>query len=365
MTKTFARAAAVGAAALLLASCGERPDEGAGATPGATGGAAEEKFSACMVLDVGGVDDRSFNQSSWAGLQAAQKANPDIEISHVPSTDDAAYVPNLQAQVSKGCNTVIAVGGLMTDAVEEVATANPDQQFAQIDAAPAADNVYGMQFNTAEGGFLAGYLSAGMTKTGKVGTWGGLNIPPVTAYMDGFWEGVQHHNKEKGTDVQVLGWDETTQQGSFSEDFLDQAKGRSITETLISQGADIVLPVAGQSGLGAGAAAEAAKAEGKDVKLIWVDTDGCESAAQYCPFFLTSVTKNLSGAVEEYTTAAAGGEFPEGQYLGTLENEGTGIAPFHEFDSQVPAELKADLDKVKAGIIDGSITITSQSQPKE
>ncbi len=163
----------------------------------------------------------------------------------------------------------------------------------------------------------------------------------------------------------MLGWDLNSQQGSFSEDFLDQAKGRSITETLVSQGADIVLPVAGQSGLGAGAAAEAAKAEGKDVKVIWVDTDGCESASQYCPFFLTSVTKNLSGAVEEYVTAAADGEFPKGQYVGTLEDEGTGIAPFHEFDSQVPAELKADLEKVKAGIIDGSITIASKSQPKE
>ena len=96
-----------------------------------------------------------------------------------------------------------------------------------------------------------------------------------------------------------------------------------------------------------------------------MDTDGCESASQYCPFFLTSVTKNLTGAVEEYTSAAADGEFPEGQYLGTLENDGTGLAPFHDFDSQVPAELKTELEAVKAGIVDGSITIASQSQPKE
>ncbi|WP_432561875.1 BMP family lipoprotein [Kineococcus sp. SYSU DK003] len=356
--KTFHRlapVAALGAAALLLASCGDRPDDTAGSGESAAGGG--DAFSACMVLDTGGVDDRSFNESSYAGFEQAKEENPNIEISYVPSNSDADYIPNLNAEVAKGCGTIVAVGGLMKDAVAEVAQANPDQNFAEIDSDAAADNVYAFQYNTAEGGFLGGYLAAGMTKTGTVGTWGGLPIPPVTIYMDGFWEGVQYYNAQKGTNVKVIGWDENNPDGgTFANSFVDQAAGRSITETLAAQGADIVMPVAGQAGLGAGAAAEAA---GGSLNLIWVDTDGCVSAAQYCQYFISSVTKNLTNAVKDYVLAAAEGDVPTGGYVGTLENDGTGLAPFNQFDSQVSAELKSELDAVKQGIIDGSIEITS------
>ena len=356
----LAPAAAVGVAALLLTSCGSRPGESTGS--GSASGGSGEKFSACMVLDTGGVDDRSFNQSSYAGLTAAKEENPDIEISYVPSNSDTDYVPNLTAEVGKGCDTIIAVGGLMSDAVKEVAEKNPDQDFAEIDSSSAADNVYGFQYDTAEGGFLGGYLAAGMTKTGTVGTWGGLPIPPVTIYMDGFWEGVQYYNQQKGTSVKVLGWDENNPDGgTFANSFVDQAAGRSITETFAGQGADIVMPVAGQAGLGAGAAAEAA---GGKLNLIWVDTDGCVSAEQYCSYFISSVTKNLTDAVKDYTLAAAEGNAPTGSYVGNLENEGTGLAPFNQWDAQVPAALKTELDTVKAGIIDGSIAITSPSAIK-
>ncbi|NIZ91174.1 BMP family lipoprotein [Kineococcus rubinsiae] len=361
MTKftRLAPAAAIGAAALILASCGARPTDAQSGSSASGSAASGAKFSACMVLDTGGVDDRSFNQSSYAGLTAAKEANADIDISYVPSTDDTAYTPNLNAEVAKGCDTIIAVGGLMSDAVKEVATANPDQQFAEIDSSSGASNVYGFQYNTAEGGFLGGYLAAGMTKTGTVGTWGGLPIPPVTIYMDGFWEGVQYYNAQKGKAVKVLGWDEGDQKGgSFSNSFTDQAAGRSITETLAGQGADIIMPVAGQAGLGAGAAAEAA---GGKLNLIWVDTDGCVSAEQYCDYFISSVTKNLTDAVTDYVTAAAGGTFPTGGYVGNLKNEGTGLAPFNKFDAQVPAELKTELDQVKADIVAGTIKITSPS----
>ncbi|NYD21862.1 BMP family lipoprotein [Kineococcus aurantiacus] len=357
----FAPVAAVGVAALLLASCGSRPTEGSGSTESAAGGSGDA-FKACMVLDTGGVDDRSFNQSSYAGFEAAKEENPNIDISYVASNSDADYVPNLTAEVGKGCGTVVAVGGLMSDAVKEVAAQNPDQKFAEIDSAPVADNVYGFEYNTVEGGFLGGYLAAGMTKTGTVGTWGGLNIPPVTIYMDGFWEGVQYYNQQKGKSVKVLGWDEKNPSGgTFSNSFTDQAAGRSITETLASQGADVVMPVAGQSGLGAGAAAEAA---GGSLNLIWVDTDGCVSAEQYCKYFISSVTKNLTDAVKDYVLKAADGDAPTGAYVGNLENEGTGLAPFNQFDAQVPAELKTELDTVKQGIIDGSIEITSPSAIK-
>ena len=123
----------------------------------------------------------------------------------------------------------------------------------------------------------------------------------------------------------------------------------------------MIFPVAGGAGLGAGAAAQAA---GGKVNLIWVDTDGCVSASQFCQYFISSVTKNLSGAVQTYVTAAAGGTFPTGNYVGDLKNEGTGLAPFNQFDSKVPADLKSELEKVKADIISGAITVKSPSQPK-
>jgi basic membrane protein A len=249
----------------------------------------------------------------------------------------------------------------MSDAVKAVASANPNAHFAEVDSASSGSNVYGIQFDTAQGAFLGGYLAAGMSKTGTVATFGGLNIPPVTIYMDGFWEGVQYFNKQKGKSVKVLGWDETNQKGgTFAQSFTDQNQGKQITQTFIQQGADIIFPVAGGTGLGAGAAAQAS---GGKANVVWVDTDGCESASQYCQYFITSVTKNLSDSVKQYVTQAASGSFPTGSYVGTLKNNGTGLAPFHQFDSKVPADLKGELDKVKQGIIDGSIKITSPSQP--
>lgn len=351
--------AATGAGLLLLAGCGSKPTDNSGGGSASSSGKA---FKACMVLDTGGVDDRSFNESSYAGFQAAQKSNPAIQISYVSSNSSNDYQPNLTAEVNKGCDTIVAVGGLMADAVKKVATANPKQKFAEVDNASQGDNSYGLQYNTAQGGFLGGYLAASMSKTGKVGTWGGLNIPPVTIYMDGFWEGVQYFNKEKGKNVQVLGWNEKNQKaGTFSQSFTDQNKGKTISQAQVQQGADIIFPVAGGAGLGAGAAA---KASGGKVSVIWVDTDGCESASQYCDYFLTSVTKGITKSVQEYVEKAAGGTFPTGNYIGTLENDGTGLAPFHSFESKVPDATKKELETIKADIISGKITITSPSQPK-
>ncbi|MGH8890281.1 MAG: BMP family lipoprotein [Acidothermaceae bacterium] len=316
-----------------------------------------------MVLDTGGVDDRSFNQSSWQGLQDANKANPNIKISYVASNTQNDYTPNLNAEVAKGCDSVIAVGGLMADAVTAAAKANPNQQFAEIDNPSVGPNDYGIQFNTAQGGFLGGYLAASMTKSGTVATYGGLNIPPVTIYMDGFWEGVQYYNQQKSKSVKVLGWDEKNQKGgTFAQSFTDQNKGRSITQSFISQGADIVFPVAGGTGLGSGAAAAAS---GGKVSVIWVDTDGCVSAQQYCSVFLSSVVKGLATAVTSYANDVTSGKKLGGQsYIGTLANDGTGLAPFHDFDSKVPANVKSELDSIKADIISGKISITSPSQPK-
>jgi basic membrane protein A len=351
--------AVVGTAGLLLAGCGSKPSSDSGS--GSSSAASSPKFTACMVLDTGGVDDRSFNQSSWAGMQAAAKKDPGIKISYVSSSSQNDYTPNLNAETNKGCDTVLAVGGLMGDAVKAVAKKNPKEHYAEIDSPSSAPNVYGLQYNTAQGGFLGGYLAAGMSKTGKVATFGGLNIPPVTIYMDGFWEGVQYYNQQKGKKVQVLGWDEKNQKGgTFANSFTDLNKGKSFSQAFVQAGADVIFPVAGGTGLGAGAAAQAA---GGKVNLLWVDTDGCVSAAQYCKYFISSVTKNLTTPVTDYVTKAAGGSYPSGNYVGTLANGGTGLASFHDFDSKVPSDLKSELETVKKDISSGKIKITSPSQP--
>jgi basic membrane protein A and related proteins len=352
--------AGVAAAALVLAACGSKPSS-SGSSASGSGASGSGSFKACMVLDTGGIDDHSFNQSSWAGMTAANKKNPKIAISYAPSNSQNDYTPNLNAAVNKGCDTTVAVGGLMSDAVKAVAAANTNSHFAEVDSSSSGPNVYGIQFNTAQGAFLGGYLAAGMTKTGTVATFGGLNIPPVTIYMDGFWEGVQYYNKQKGKTVKVLGWDESNQKGgTFAQSFTDQNQGKQISQTFIQQGADIIFPVAGGTGLGAGAAAQASNGQ---ANVIWVDTDGCDSAAQYCQYFLTSVTKNLSGSVEEYVSKAGSGTFPTGSYVGTLSNGGTGLAPFHQFDSKVPSDLKNELKTVQGDITSGKIKITSPSQP--
>jgi len=368
--KQLKAAAVFGVAALALAACGSKSTPAASTSPStapstaaSSPSAAAAAYNACMVLDTGGVDDRSFNQSSWQGMTDAAAKNSNIKVSYVASNSQNDYTPNLTAEQSKGCSTIVAVGGLMSDAVKAAAAANPSQQYAEVDAPSSGPNVYGIQFNTAQGGFLGGYVAAGMSKSGIVATYGGLNIPPVTIYMDGFWEGVQYYNKIKGKHVKVLGWDETNQKGgTFAQSFTDQGKGRSITQSFISAGADIIFPVAGGTGLGSGAAAEAS---GGKVSVIWVDTDGCISAPQYCNVFLTSVVKGLASAVTTYVTTAAGGTALGGQnFIGTLSNNGTGLSPYHDFSSKVPAALQAEVTQVGADITAGKITLTSPSQPK-
>ncbi|MEV0730844.1 MULTISPECIES: BMP family ABC transporter substrate-binding protein [Polymorphospora] len=349
---------AVGGLALGAAACGEAPEDNDN-----EGGTAAEKYTACMVTDVGGIDDRSFNASAWAGLQAAATENSDVDPKYVASTAEADYEPNLTQYVNQDCNFILAVGGLMGEATQKVAAANSGQQFGIVDAKIEATNAFPMQFDTAQAAFVAGYLAAGYSKAGKVGTYGGMKIPPVTIFMDGFADGVAHYNQVKGANVQVLGWDKASQNGSFTNDFVKQDEGKKVGDTLVAQGADVIMPVAGGAGLGTAAAAQAANGA---YSVIWVDVDGCESAQQYCSTFLTTVVKNIKDAVKDAVVKGANGETLASTpgYLGTLENNGVSIAPYHEFDSKVPAELKAEVDKVKADIIAGTIKVTSAAQPK-
>jgi basic membrane protein A len=349
---------AVGGLTLAAAACGNAPAQ----SPSGSGASTAAAYNACMVTDTGGIDDRSFNASAWAGMQAAQKAQPNVKAKYVSSTAESDYEPNLRQFTTQKCNFILAVGGLMADATKKVATENPKSQFGIVDSGSPAPNVFPMQFATDEAAFLAGYLAAGYSKSAKVATWGGLKIPPVTVFMDGFVDGVAYYNKQKNKNVQVLGWDKAKQNGTFAESFTDQNKGKTITNTFVAQGADVVMPVAGGTGLGAG---DVAKASGGKVAVIWVDQDGCNSAAQYCDVFLTTVVKNIKDAVEKAVETGAKGQplAASPGYLGTLANNGVSLAPFHNFDSKIDSGLKSEVDQIKQQIVAGSIKVQSANAP--
>ncbi|HEU5428982.1 MAG TPA: BMP family ABC transporter substrate-binding protein [Actinocrinis sp.] len=312
-----------------------------------------------MVTDTGGIDDHSFNSAAWAGMQKAQ-SDGKATVSYVQSANENQYSSNIASLVSKGCKLVVTVGGLMADATTASAKAHATQNFTIVDSGSVSPNVKGLEFNTAQGAFLGGYLAAGYSKSGKVATFGGLNIAPVTVYMDGFWEGVQYYNSKHGTHVQVLGWNETTQQGSFAQSFTDQNAGKQLASGFMSQGADIVFPVAGGTGLGA--LAEAQQSNG-GLNAIWVDTDGFTAAPQYASVLITSVLKGISDAVTKAVEDSSTGNFSETAYVGTLANGGTGLAPYHNFEGKIPAALTSELNTVKQDIISGAITIKSKNQP--
>jgi basic membrane protein A len=355
---TVAGVATVGATALLLTGCGAPPEAG---SPGATA----SDYTGCIVSDSGGFDDQSFNQSSYEGLKKAE-AELGIKVNQVESKTNNDFEPNLRAMVAANCDLTLTVGFLLGDATKTQATANPNSHFAIIDFGynPPLSNVKPIIYDTAQAAFLAGYAAAGTTKTGSVATFGGRKIPTVTIFMDGFADGVKYYNEQKGKDVKVLGWDKAAQDGSFTGDFEKQDKGKQLTQNFLDQGADIVMPVAGPVGKGAGAALMEAKAAGKDVKLIWVDSDGFLTAPEYKDIMLTSVMKLMGEAVETVVKDDKDGKFTNTPYVGTLANDGVQLAPFHNFDSQVPADLKSELDQIKKDIIDGKLKVESAASPK-
>ena len=372
MKITLRSAALFGAVALVVAACGTAPEDEADDTATSTDDAAAEQvdFKACMVSDEGGFDDQSFNQSGAAGLEQAQD-ELGVEINLVESQGAADYGPNIDALLQDDCGIIITVGFAMGSATVEAALANPDQLFAIVDDTPDGDpstpdvfdppppNVKPLVYDTAQASYLAGYLAAGMSETGTVATYGGRPFPTVTIFMDGFVDGVAKYNEVKGDDVEVLGWDKEAQDGSFTGDFEDENKGKQLTQNFIQQGADIILPVAGPVGRGTAAAAQ----EADGVSVIWVDADGFLVVPEFGELMLTSVLKQIQGATFEVTQDSVNDEFDGSQYIGTLENDGVGIAPFHDFADAVDDELEAEIDELRQQIIDGSLVIESPSSP--
>lgn len=324
---------------------------------GLTIGTAASAFNACQVTDTGGIDDNSFNQTAWKGVQDAEK-ELGVKGRFLESQAETDYEANINSLLGGQCDIIITVGFLLGDATKKAAEANPGQKFSIVDFAydPPIPNVVGQVYATDEAAFLAGYLAAGMTKTGTVGTFGGINIPPVTIFMDGFAVGVAYYNQQKGTGVTILGWDPATREGLFTNNFESLDDGRAFAQNLLDEGADIVLPVAGPVGLGSAALADEIGTD--KLMIIGVDADLYLTDPDKKQVYLTSIMKRMDSTVMDVIRMAQEGTFKGGVLEGTLASGGVDIAPFHDFEDAVPAELKAELDAIRAGIIDGSIKVS-------
>ncbi|HET7735271.1 MAG TPA: BMP family ABC transporter substrate-binding protein [Nocardioidaceae bacterium] len=350
-------------AAAALAACGDAPEDepGANGTETPTG----SDFLPCMVSDSGGFNDKSFNQLGFEGMeQAATEIGSDKKA--VESNSENDYAPNIDGLVSEGCDAIVTVGFALSAATVTAAKANPEIDFILIDDAADndfdgkkdAENIKPLLYNTAEAAFMAGYLAADYSKSGVVGTYGGQPFPTVTIFMDGLLQGVNYYNEQKGKNVKVVGWD--GKEGAFTGGFEANNKATNTAQQLIDQGADVLLPVGGPIYQGA---LTAIADSGEDIALIGVDADFYETDPNTQDVVLTSILKGMKVSTYEALVQSAEGNLDFEPYVGTLENDGVGLAPFHNFEDKVSDTVAGELEEIKAGIIDGSIKVTSYLKP--
>jgi len=316
---------------------------------------AGEPVKACLVTDSAGIGDKSFNDAVWGGLEQAV-TDFGIEANYIESKSADDYAPNLQACVDSDPDLIVCVGFLMADACAASYAENPDIKYIGIDINWLdAENFMGVDAYMDQSCFQAGYLAAGMTETGTVATYTGFFGPVVQIFMDGFYMGVQEHNKVHGTDVKVLGYDpDNMDAATATGSWIDVDLGRQVTESFMDNGADIVLPVAGNVGTGS-AAVMAERGYGY---IFGVDQDWTVTNSQYTPQILGSVLKKM--AVPVYNTVKTmveGGEFVPGNFILEFENGGTEFVFNAAVD--VPAELKAEVEALQAKILSGEISSLS------
>lgn len=304
-----------------------------------------EKITVGMITDVGGVNDESFNQSSWEGLQEIQKelGEDKVEVKYLESTQDSDYKPNIEQYIDQETDLIIGVGYKLADAMQEAAANYPEQQFAIIDHVydQQPENMTSLSFEANESSFLAGLIAGKSTTTNKVAFIGGMESPVIDKFEYGFKAGVQVANPEAEVLVQ------------YSNSYSDQALGKSIATAMISKGADVVFPCAGACGTGA---IEAAKEANKMV--VGVDRDQYDLAPDN---MLTSAMKNIDIAVGNLVREFAGGNYKGGSVIdGTLANGGVGIAPTTE--KNVSPEILSYVDEKAQEIKDGKIKVPNNEK---
>ena len=307
--------------------------------------ATEGKIKVGMITDVGGVHDESFNQSSWEGLQAIQKelGKDKLDVNYLESTQDSDYKPNIEQFVEDEYDLIIGVGYKLANELEKAAKNYPDQQFAIIDHTyeKQPENITSLSFESNESSYLAGLIAGKSTKTNKVAFIGGQQSPVIDKFEYGFKAGVLAANPDAEVLVQ------------YSNSYSDQALGKSIANSMISKGADVIFPCAGACGTGA---IEAVKEANK--MSVGVDRDQYDLAPDN---MLTSAMKNIDVAVANLVRDFVNGDYKGGEVKnGTLANNGVGLAS--TTDKNVSEKILKYVDEQAQEIKDGKIKVPSNEK---
>ena len=381
MRKHLSFAVLLAAFALVVVACGD--DDAATTTTAAattttaaattttvaeptTTAAPVNAIKTCLVTDLAGVDDRSFNASAWQGVQDAMAAGVATADSFYLESDDATdWQPNIDQMLAQDCQHIVTVGFALGEVTAINAQAHPEIIWTMIDnvltdasfAPLALPNVRELVYQTDQAAFAAGYLAAGVSQTGVLCTYGGANFPTVSIFMDGFTRGAQYYNEVKGTAVTIIGWDPANPStgGVFTGSFTDMALARSTAESQFQEDCDIILPVGGAINLPAG---DAINDLGLDAALVGVDVDAYFAMpAQYQALWLVTIEKAIAPFITLAVSDQSAGTWAPGAFVGDLANDGVGLSDFHDWADRVSDELAAEVDQlladIEAGIIGG------------
>lgn len=298
-----------------------------------------------VVTDVGQIDDKSFNQSAWEGAQTAVVAHG-AKVEYVQTRDATDYANNLNLFIADKYDVIVTVGFALGEATAEAAKANPGIHFIGVDQfqGEALPNVAGLIFNEDKAGYLGGALAAMMAAEQGSDTIAAVLgtdiIPPVVAFKEGYEAGARAINP----DIKVIS---TFHPGGLDVAFTDPEWGAATAKQAIDQGATVIFGAGGQTGNGA--LIEVAGNAG--LYCIGVDTDQWETVPEAQPCLISSAMKLITVGVADLINLHVAGNFPSGNFMGEV-----GLAPFHDFDSAIPAAVKTRLQEIDAGLRDGSIS---------
>jgi len=314
---------------------------------------AATKQKVCVALDTGGINDKSFNELTYAGAKATKTKGYASSVEYLPA--GKSYDENVKKFVDKKCTVIVGVGYLLGDAIAASAKANPGIKYIMVDYVIDAPNVKSLTYNTNENSFLAGYMAAGYSKTGVVATYGGAPIPTVSIFMDGFAQGVEYYNDVKNKSVKVLGWDRKSKTGTFVGGFTDQVKAKELSVAFEAQKADVIFPVGGS--LVIGTVDNSLKSK-KSIGL-WVDADAALAAPKYNSVVMVSVLKGLAISVEQAIKTVYDGKFSNKTYVGTLANKGVSLSPLYGKykTTLISKQLQTEVADLARNIAAGYITV--------
>ena len=303
--------------------------------------AASAKVKIGMVTDVGGVNDKSFNQTSWEGLQALAAEDSRFEVNYLESKTDADYQTNINTFIDEKYDLIISVGYMLADATRAAAEANPDQKFAIIDDDTCADlpNVACLMFAQEQASYLVGLVAGSVTQSKTIGYVQGMVFPSMNKFGVGFISGVL----AVCPDATVLQYN--------ANNFGDSAGGSTAAKGMITKGADVIYHAAGGTGMGV---IEACNEEG--IWAIGVDTDQSNLAPDHV---ITSAMKRVDVASQDISKAVADGKFVSGVHLYDLSNGGVDLAPTRD---HIPADVLAVVEQAKADIIAGKIVVPTLAE---